>query len=89
MAATTDEEFDFTKKAEYSAKVFNASMVQVMYYIEWMVFVLWSYMVVIVEKVLCISLKLCGMVNPYPWINAHIRFRSYFHCDTEALLSGS
>ena len=41
-----DEEFDFTKKAEYSAKVFNASMVQVMYYIEWMVFVLWLYMVV-------------------------------------------
>ena len=40
MAATMDEEFDFTKKAEYSAKVFNASMVQVMYYIEWMVFVL-------------------------------------------------
>ena len=51
---------------------------------------LWLYMVVLVEeKVLCSSLKLCGMVNPYPWINAHIRFRSYFHCDTEALLSGS
>ena len=63
MAATTDEEFDFTKKAEYSAKVFNASMVQVMYYIEWMVILLWSDMFVIVEwKGLCILLKLYGMV---------------------------
>ena len=58
-----DEEFDFTKKAEYSAKVFNASMVQVMYYIEWMVILLWSDMFVIVEwKGLCILLKLYGMV---------------------------
>ena len=63
MAATMDEEFDFTKKAEYSAKVFNASMVQVMYYIEWMVILLWSDMFVIVEwKGLCILLKLYGMV---------------------------
>ena len=63
MAATMEEEFDFTKKAEYSAKVFNASMVQVMYYIEWMVILLWSDMFVIVEwKGLCILLKLYGMV---------------------------
>ena len=63
MAATMDEEFNFTKKAEYSAKVFNASMVQVMYYIEWMVILLWSDMFVIVEwKGLCILLKLYGMV---------------------------
>ena len=58
-----DEKFDFVKKAEYSAKVFNASMVQVMYYIEWMVILLWSDMFVIVEwKGLCILLKLYGMV---------------------------